>query len=194
MVPLPGGGRARADADLPHRERRGVGVPVRLAGIQGPRQYGPRDVADGPHPLCRRRARIRVDRHQRIGVVRLFPTLYDGAPRRAGRAHRRGAGRHAPRAWPIARRARDRLPRHRQRPQACLALCAAASGREHGRMVPGGRARTADRRRRPGDAGAARQGDLPLRAQHEPRRVVPRAFAHQCRGGEPQPRMAHAHP
>jgi hypothetical protein len=39
-----------------------------------------------------------------------------------------------------------------------------------------------------------RRGDLPCRAQHESRRVAARPSAHQCRGREPQPRMARAQP
>ena len=54
-------------------------------------------------------------------------------------------------ARPDARRARDGLFPARRRAAPGLALCAPASRRDDGRMVDGGRARAAARRRRPGD-------------------------------------------
>ena len=101
-------------------------------------------------------------------------------------------GRRLPPPRPHARRAADRLPRDGRRRHAGLALRPPASRREHGRMVDGGRARRADRSRRPGRARAAGKVPLPRRPQLQPRRQPPRPPAHQCGGRQPQPRMARA--
>ena len=81
-----------------------------------------------------------------------------------------------------------------RRAAAGLALRAPASRRDDGRMVDGGRARAAARRRRSGDPAAAREGDLPHRPEHEPGRVAARPPPHQRGRREPQPRMARAEP
>ncbi len=90
----------------------------------------------------------------------------------------------------VARRPGHRLPDHRRRRAQGVALCPPASGREHGRMVDGRRAREIVRPRRSGRARASARVHLPRRSQHEPRRVAPRASAHQRGRREPQPRMA----
>ena len=147
MVLLPRCRRGRADADLPHPQCRRV-RPIRSAGRATRRASRPTASTGGMTDTRYADGVLEFDAcgDSDLALVRLFRALYDGAARRAGRAHRGAAGRRAPRARPDARRAGDRLPRRSAAgPKQVWLYARQHPGESDGRMVDGGRAGTADR-------------------------------------------------